>query len=77
MLGHQLNRLGARRRIFFHAALAIELVARVEELFVIARADQLIQFNSGEAFIEIDFLGGDLVFAKPTLRFAACGSGGL
>jgi len=74
--GHQLQRFGARRRIFLHLALAIELVARVQKRAVVALADEAIQLLDGQSFIEVDFLEIGSLCAKPTLRVAAGGSSG-
>jgi hypothetical protein len=77
MRGHQANRLGARRRILFHIALAIQLITRVQNILKIPRADQLFDLRFAQSAIQIDLLRLDAVFAKPTLRFAAGGSSGL
>jgi len=45
--GHQFQGFGARRRILLHLALAIKLVARVQERAVVALADEAIQLLDG------------------------------
>jgi hypothetical protein len=74
---HQIESLGARRRILFHAALAIEFVTRIEKQLVIAIADHFIELCDSELSIEIDLFKRDALFAKQTLRFAARRSSGL
>src|SRR5207302_2701802 len=76
IFAHQLQRLGARRRILLHAALAVQIVACVEEFFVVALADQLVQLGHRQSLVQIDFLKFRALFAKQTLRFAASGSSG-
>jgi hypothetical protein len=44
---HHCERLGARRRIRLHSALAVKLIARVQEDAVVALADQAIQLLDG------------------------------
>jgi hypothetical protein len=77
ILRHQPERLGARRRILFHAALAIEFVARIQKQLVIAIANQFVELRDGEFPIEVGLFERDALFAKQTLRFAAGGSSGL
>jgi hypothetical protein len=74
---HQSQSLGARRRVFFHAALAKQLIARVEKLCVIAITDQFVELRDRELSIEIGLFKRDPLFAKQTLRFAAARSSGL
>ena len=76
MRGHQIQRFGSRRRIVLHLALAIKLVARVQEGAVVAVADEAVQLLDGQPFIEVDFLEIGSQCAKPTLRVAAGGSSG-
>jgi hypothetical protein len=44
---HQIQRFGSRRRIVLHLALAIKLVARVQERAVVALADEAVQLLDG------------------------------
>jgi hypothetical protein len=77
IFGHEPQRLGARRWILFHAALAVEIVTRVQKRFVITLADQTIQLRDRELLVEIGLFERYTFFAKQTLRFAAGGSSGL
>jgi len=71
---HQLQRPGARRRILFHVPFAVELVARIQEKFIVPRADEPVQFFRTQAAIEIDLFKLRAPFAKETLRVAAARS---
>ena len=68
--------IGARGRMLLHVALAIEFIAGIQKLAVIARADQLLELGDRESFIEIDYFEFNALFAKQTLRLAAGGSTG-
>src|SRR5439155_17045179 len=54
LLGHEFDVLRARGRMILHFPRAIELISRIQELSVIAVADQLIQFGLGQSlFVQI------------------------
>ena len=74
---HQPQRVSARRRILFHAALAIQLVARIKKQLVVAIANQFVELRDRELSIEIGLFKCNTLFAKQTLRFAAARSSGL
>ena len=59
-----------------HVALAVEFVAGIQEVAVVALADQLVEFLDRQSLVEIDLLKLDAFFAKQTLRVAAGGSSG-
>src|SRR5205814_7992624 len=55
----------------------IDLVPDIQELPIIALANQLFQLGDRQSLIQIDLLHLDSFFAKQTLRFPAGGSSGL
>jgi hypothetical protein len=76
-LGHKFNGFGARRRLFGHTAFAEEIVAGVEEEFVITCADEFVDFGFGQLlFIEIAGVEVEFQFKQETSCFAAGGSSG-
>jgi hypothetical protein len=56
--------------------LAVQLVSGIQKQPVVALSDQPVEFLDGEAASDIDVLKLRALFAKPTLRVAAGGSGG-
>src|SRR5712692_452717 len=54
LLRHELDGLRAQGRMLLHVARAIELISRVQELFMIAVADQFFEFGLRQSlFIQI------------------------
>ena len=51
MLGHEFQGVGASWWMLGHLARAIEFVAAIEKFFVIAFADELIEFGFGEGLL--------------------------
>src|ERR1700730_14871218 len=45
--GHELDGLGASWRLFRHVAFAVEIVASIEKILVIAGADEIVEFGFG------------------------------
>ena len=74
--GHQAQRLPAGRGILFHLHFAVERVAAVQELLVVALADQLFERCDAETFVEIDRLQLGASFHQETPGLAATGSTG-
>jgi hypothetical protein len=61
----------------FHFAFAKEFVAGIQEVFVVAIADELVEFGFGEAlFVEVVGIELNFFFEQETSCFAAGGSGG-
>ncbi|HTS31565.1 MAG TPA: hypothetical protein VMH81_37095, partial [Bryobacteraceae bacterium] len=76
ILRHQLQSLLARWWMVLHAALAVQLVPRIQKQLVVALSDQPVEFFDGQPLIQVDFLKIRALFAKPTLRFPASRSSG-
>src|SRR5260221_401410 len=77
-LRHELDRLGAHGRIFGHVAFAVEIVAGVQEEFVIANADEFVEFRFRQRlFVQIAGVKVEFQFEQETSCFAASGSSGL
>jgi len=77
MLRHEFEGLGTRGRMFAHAALAIEFVALVEKILVVAFADQFIEFGFGEAlFVQVAGIERNFQFEQKSFCFAAGSAGG-
>ena len=61
-----------------HCACAVEFIARIEEFFIVAFADELIEFGLGEGlFVEITRSEVEFKFEQETSCFAAGSSSGL
>src|SRR5689334_10729010 len=47
LICHQLNSFRSRRRIFFHVSRPVELIARIQELFIVPLPNQPFQLSLG------------------------------
>src|SRR5260370_32256598 len=78
LLGHQLDGFRARRRMLLHVSRAIQLVARIQKVLVIALADQLFELRWTQPFfIQIARFEFGTEFQQETSCLAASGSSGL
>jgi hypothetical protein len=76
-LGHELNGFGTRRGLFGHIAFAEEIVAGVEEEFVIASAYEFVEFRFRKwLFVQIAEVEVEFQSKQETSCFAASGSSG-
>src|SRR5947209_7940712 len=78
LLRHQLERFRSRGRLLAHVAPAIELVARVQKQFVVATANQMVEFRGRQSFlVEVAKLQVRPGVLQETSCIAAGGSCGL